>query len=107
MDHMRIPGIESSSVFLISTESGFKIWKWWSESFQTSCSQKGWCEKPTKLQFQLVFIWTMLMLSKRYVSTEVNRRTWLHGSSETNLSTSGDAYRVVKKETSTKIYTPF
>ena len=34
--------------------------------------------KPTKLQFQLVLIRKIFMISKRYESTEVDRRTWLH-----------------------------
>ena len=49
------------------------------------------------------------MLSKRYESTEVDRRTWLHVSSGTLWSTSNDTHQVVKiqKEVSTKMYTPF
>ena len=49
------------------------------------------------------------MLSKRYESTEVDRRTWLHMPSGTPRSSSSDTYKVVefKKETSTKMYTPF
>ena len=49
------------------------------------------------------------MLSKRYESTEVDRRTWLHVSSGTHWSTSSDTHQVVEiqKETSTKMYTPF
>ena len=49
------------------------------------------------------------MLSKRYESTEVDRRTWLHVPSGTPWSTSSDTHQVVeiKKETSTKMYTPF
>ena len=49
------------------------------------------------------------MLSKRYESTEVNRRTWLHVPSWTPWSTSSDTQQVVemKKETSTKMNTPF
>ena len=48
------------------------------------------------------------MLSKRYESTEVDRRTWLHLPSGTLWSTSSDPHQVVEisKETSTKIYTP-
>ena len=40
------------------------------------------------------------MLSKRYESTEVDRRTWLHLPSGTPLSTSSDTYQDVeiKKE---------
>ena len=46
------------------------------------------------------------MLPKRYESTEVDRRTWLHVPSGTLLSTSSDTHQVVKiqKETSTKMY---
>ena len=49
------------------------------------------------------------MLSKRYESTEVDRRTWLHVPSGTLLSTSSDTREVVEiqKETSTRMYTPF
>ena len=43
------------------------------------------------------------MLFKRYESTEVDRRTWLHVPSGTQWSTSSDTYQVVEiqKETST------
>ena len=51
------------------------------------------------------------MLSKRYESTEVDRRTWLHDivSSGTHWSTSSDTHQVVEIQiaTSTKMYTPF
>ena len=49
------------------------------------------------------------MLFKRYESTEVDRRTWLHMPSGTHLSISRDTHQVVEiqKETSTKMYTPF
>ena len=45
------------------------------------------------------------MLSKRYESTEVDRRTWLHVPSGTHWSTSSDTHQVVEIqiETSTKI----
>ena len=48
------------------------------------------------------------MLAKRYESTEVDRRTWLHVPSGTPWSTSSDTHQEVeiKKETSTKMYTP-
>ena len=48
----------------------------------------------------------MLTLSKRYKSTEVDRRTWLHVPSGTHWSTSSDTHQVVeiKIETSTKMY---
>ena len=46
------------------------------------------------------------MLSKRYESTEVDRRTWLHVPSGTHWSTSSDTHQVVEIqiETSTKMY---
>ena len=49
------------------------------------------------------------MLTKRYESTEVARRTWLHVHSRTHWSTSSDTHQVVEIwiETSTKMYTPF
>ena len=49
------------------------------------------------------------MLSKRYESTEVDRRTWLHVPSGTHWSTSSDTHQVVEIqiETSIKMYTPF
>ena len=49
------------------------------------------------------------MISKRYESTEVDLRTWLHVPSGTHWSTSSDTHQVVEIqiETSTKIYTPF
>ena len=37
-----------------------------------------------------------LMLSKRYESTEEDRRTWLHVPSGTHWSTSSDTHRVVE-----------
>ena len=37
------------------------------------------------------------MLSKRYKSTEVDRRTWLHVPSGTPWSTSSDTHQVVEK----------
>ena len=49
------------------------------------------------------------MLSKRYKSTEVAQRTWLHVPSGTHWSTSSHTRQVVEIqiETSTKMYTPF
>ena len=49
------------------------------------------------------------MLSKRCETNEVDRRTWLHVSSEIHWSTSIDTHQVleIQIETSTKMYTPF
>ena len=70
---------------------------------------KEFCNKPTKLQLQRFFHMENLGLSKRYESSEVDRRTWLHVPSGTLWSTSSDTHQVVEiqKETSTKMYTPF
>ena len=37
-----------------------------------------WCNKPTKLQFQSIFHTENFDALKRYESTEVYRKTWLH-----------------------------
>ena len=62
-----------------------------------------------KLQFLSILKQKILMLSKRYKSTEVDRRTWLHVPSGTPWSTSSDTHQAVEIyiETSTKMYTPF
>ena len=52
----------------------------------------------------------MLMLSKRYESTEVDRRTWLNVPSGTLWSTSSDTRQVsevVEIYKEIKMYTPF
>ena len=53
MDHMRISGTESSSV-IISQTSSLKIRKAMPKGAEISLSIKGWCNKPTKLQFQSI-----------------------------------------------------
>ena len=49
------------------------------------------------------------MLSKRYKSSEVDCRTWLHVPSGALWSTSSDTHKEVdiQKETVTSMYTPF
>ena len=48
------------------------------------------------------------MLFKRYESTEVDRRTWLHVPSGTPWSTSSDTHQVVEiYRDFTKMYPPF
>ena len=51
---------------------------------------------PQNYNFYLIFIRKILMLSKRYESTEVDRRTWLHVPSGTHWSTSSDIHQVVE-----------
>ena len=64
---------------------------------------------PRNFNFQSILIHKILMLSKRYESTEVDRRTWLHLPSGTHWSTSSNTHQLVEIETdtSTKMYTPF
>ena len=74
---MRISVTEPSPVIL-SQKSGFKkVEKWCPKIALTSWSQNGWCNTPTKLQFQSILTQKVLMLSKYYESTEVDGRTWL------------------------------
>ena len=40
-----------------------KVEKRYPKRAKTSWSQKGWCNKPTKLQFQTILTWKILMLS--------------------------------------------
>ena len=50
---------------------------------------------PQNNNFQSILPREILMLSKRYESTEVDRRTWLHVPSGTHWSTSSDTHQVV------------
>ena len=70
---------------------------------KSSLRQMGWFNKPTKLQFQSILKGKLFDALKRYESTEVERRTWLHVPSETPWSTSSDTHQVVEilTETST------
>ena len=90
-------------------QSSSKSWKFRPQKCQNKLKPKGWCNTPTKLQFQSISNRKILMLFKRYESTEVDRITWLHVPSGTHWSTSSDTHQVVKIqiETSTKMYTPF
>ena len=49
---MRISGTEPSSVILSQKKEFSKVEKSCPKRAKTSGSQKGWCNKPTKLQFQ-------------------------------------------------------
>ena len=63
MDHMRISGTEPSSVILSQNELFSKNEKRCPKRAETSWSQKGWCNIPTKLQFQTNSTRKILMLS--------------------------------------------
>ena len=51
---------------------------------------------PQNYNFNQFLTRKILMLSKRYESTEVDRRTWLHVPSGTHWSTSSDTHQVVE-----------
>ena len=63
---------------------------------QNKLKPKGGCNEPTKLQFRIILIRAVLKLSKRYESTEVDRRTWLYVPSGTHWSTNSDTHLVVE-----------
>ena len=44
----------------------------------------GWCNKPTKIRISINFNTENVDALKRYESTEVDRRTWLHVPSDLN-----------------------
>ena len=73
-----------------------------SQNYQKKLKPKGmpW-NKSTKSQFQHGI---MLMLSKRYESTEVERRTWLHVPSENLWSISRDTHQAVEVMCASQIY---
>ena len=64
---------------------------------------------PQNYNFNQFLTRKILMLCKRYESTEVDRRTWLHVPSGTHWSTSSNTLQVVEIqiEASTKMYTSF
>ena len=86
MDHMRISGTESSSVILSQTGSLEKIMTKMCQK-QAEAKRDGLIN-PQNYNFNQFQTRKILMLSKRYESTEVNRRTWLHVPSGIHWSTS-------------------
>ena len=106
---MRISGTEPSSVILSQTSS-MKSWKVMTKKCQKQAKAKGECViNPQNYNFNKFYTQKIFMLSKRYESTEVGCRTWLHVPSGTHWSTSSDPHQVVEIqiETSIKMYTPF
>ena len=91
---MRIPSNKPSSLILSQTKCCQKL-KIMTRKCLKKVIQKGWCNKPTKLQYQAILIRKISMLSKRYESTEVDRRTWLHVLFGTNWTTNSDTYHFV------------
>ena len=63
----------------------------------------GWFNKPIIITILVNFNTENFDALKRYESTEIDRKTWLHVPSGTPWSTSSDTHQVVEiwKETST------
>ena len=87
---MRISGNDPSSLILSQTKWIQKL-KMIVQKFQNKLKPKAIVlyTKKTK-QFLSILIRKIFILSKRYESTEVYRRTWLHVPSGTHWSTSSD-----------------
>ena len=97
MDHMRISGNEPSSVILSKKGGNFKSWKVMSQKCQKQAEAKrDGVINPQNYKFNQFLIRKISMLSKRYESTEVDRRTWIHVPSGTHWSTSSDTHQVVE-----------
>ena len=80
MDHMRISVNEHSSVILRQTKSFHKL-RMLTRKCQNKLKHKEmvlYPPPPKKKQFQSIYIRKILMLSKRYESTEIDGITWLH-----------------------------
>ena len=71
--------VQNPHHWFLAKQSSLKSFKEMSQKYQKKLKPKGmsW-NKSTKLQFQSISTRKILMLSKRYESTEVERRTWLH-----------------------------
>ena len=82
----------------LTKQSSLKGWKMMPNTCQTSWSQRGWCNKPTKWQFQSIFHTENFNALKCNESTEVDRRTLLHLHSGTLWSTNSDTHQVVEEQ---------
>ena len=98
----------------LAQQSSFKSWKVVTQMYQIKLKPIGEvCHSGVintqKFQFQSIFTRKIFMLLKRYESTEVDGRTWLHVPSGNHWSISSDTRQVVEilNNTSTKMYTPF
>ena len=88
----------------VAKQRCLKCWRVMPQNCQKiSLSRKGWCNKSTKLQFQLILARKNLVALKRYESIEVNRRTWTWalGDSPVNQQCHSQVVLKIWKETST------
>ena len=96
MDHMRISGNKPSSVILSQTCSIKKLKFNEQKVPKQAEAKRDGVINPQNYNFNQFETRKILMLSKRYESTEVDRRTWLHVPSGTHWSTSSDTHQVVE-----------
>ena len=96
MDHMRISGTEPSSVILSQKGGSFKSSKVMSKNCQTQAEAKRDGVITHKITISIKFDTDNFDALKRYESTEVDRRNWLHVPSGTHWSTSSDTHQVVE-----------
>ena len=89
---MRISCTERSSVILSQKKEDYKV--------RNCCLKTRWSQETIKITISIIFnhflsrkIFDAL---KRYKSTEVDRRNWLHVPSGTLLSTSSGTHQVVE-----------
>ena len=94
MDHMRISGNAPSSVILRQTFIS-KVGNVDPKVSRQAEAKRDGVINPQNYNFNQ-FYTKILMLSIRYESTEVDRRTWLHVPSGTHWSTSSDTHQVVE-----------
>ena len=90
---MRILGTKPSSVILSQTK---KFQKLKSGVLKVPKQSEAKIDGVINPQIQSIFTRKMLMLSKRYESTEIDRITWLHVPSGTHWSTSSYIHQVVE-----------
>ena len=94
---MRISGNEPSSVILSQTMKTIKELKRDDPKVHKQAEAKGdGVINPQNYNFNQFFNTENFDVLKRYESTEVDRRTWLHVSSGTFWSTSSDTHQVVE-----------
>ena len=87
---IRISGTEPSSVIL----SHLKSWKVMSKMPEQAEAKRDGVINPQNYNCNQILKRKILMPSKCYESTKVDRRTWLHVPSGTHWSTSSDTHQV-------------
>ena len=96
MDHLRIAGTEPSSVILSQTMKFKRLKSDDPKVPKQAEAKRDGVINPQKLHFLNNFKTENFDALKRYESTEVDRRTWLHVPSGTLWSTSNDTHQEVE-----------